>query len=95
MYPYLTDEDIQFLEEDARQYFTEANKKLGLGFYNKPKIVVKTKIAIATTVSKTSIDQQKKEIVCLNYLRSRMRNADPKLKEDFRNKIEGVKFEDE
>jgi hypothetical protein len=49
-------------------------------------------IVIATAVKKTRIQEEKEEASCLEFLRSKMRNADPKLKESFRNRFEGVEF---
>jgi hypothetical protein len=49
-------------------------------------------IAVAVAVEKTKVQEQKGEAECLEYLRSKMRRADPILKKKFQEKIEGVEF---
>jgi hypothetical protein len=68
--------------EDVRHRKYRANRKLR--FRIKP--------VFAVAVSKSRIQEQKEGAACLEFLRSKMRAADPILKESFRNKIEGVEF---
>ena len=49
-------------------------------------------IATAVAVKKTKIQEQKEEAACLEFLRSKMRRADPILKKKFQEEIEGVEF---
>jgi hypothetical protein len=49
-------------------------------------------IAVAVAVKKTKIQEQKEEAEYLEFLRSKMRAANPVLKERFRNMVEGVEF---
>jgi len=95
MDPYLTEEEIQFLEEDARQWFIKADKKHRLGFFNKPKTKPKILTSVAVAVNKTSIQQSKNELETLNWLRGKMRAADPVLLKNFMDKVEGVELQNE
>jgi hypothetical protein len=104
----LTKGDYEFLLGDIEQAIEDANRKYGYGdagyidndgnFYpfpdnDKPRrIKVKPVIATAVAVKKSKIQKQKEEAACLEFLRSKMRAADPILKESFKNKIEGVEF---
>ncbi len=79
--PLLTEEEIQFLEEDRQRVIDKANTVY--------KVKVETK---AKTVSKSKIEQSKDREICFAYLRSKLEAADPVAKESFANKVEGVEF---
>jgi hypothetical protein len=69
--------------EDIRYRKYRANRKLRF----------RVKPVFAVAVSKSKVQEEKEEeVACLEFLRSKMRAADPVLKESFRNKIEGVEF---
>jgi hypothetical protein len=92
LYPYLTEEEIQFLEKERQQIIDKMNNSNSYCNSNKSKFRYKSKPVIAVAVKKTSIQVEKDRIACLNFLRQRMRDADPILRKSFMDKVEGVEF---
>ena len=107
---FLEEDDYEFLLGDIAQAIEDANRKYGFGEdgyidhngdfcpfddNDKPRFEFKFKPVIATAVKKTKIQEQDEEVECLNFLRSKMRAADPSKKKRFADMVEGVKFEDE
>ena len=105
-YQFLLDDIAQAIEDGNRMYgngepgyihndgnyhpFVEDNRYRKYRVNRKLRFRVKPVFAVA--VGKSRIQKQKEESACLEFLRSKMRAADPVLKESFRNKIEGVEF---
>jgi hypothetical protein len=60
--------------------------------YRAKRFRTKPIIAVAVAVKKTKIQEQKEHDACLEFLRSKMRAADPAKKKRFADMVEGVEF---
>lgn len=80
--PYLTEEEIQFLEEDRQRVINETNKKLAFHSTN-----VKAK-----AVKKSKVQESKDREAFLSFIRKKFQAADPIAKENFSQKVEGVDY---
>jgi hypothetical protein len=104
-YQFFLEDIAQAIEDGNRMYgygepgyidkqgnyhaFVEHNRRRK---YAANRFRTKPKIAVAVVVKKTKIQEQKEEAEYLEFLRSKMRAANPVLKERFRNMVEGVEF---
>jgi hypothetical protein len=104
-YQFLLDDIAQGIEDGNRMYgygepryidndgnyhpFLEDNRHRK---HRANRFRTKPKIAVAVAVRKTKVQNQNEEAECLEFLRSKMRAANPVLKERFRDMIEGVEF---
>ena len=73
-YPYLTEEEIQFLEEDRQRVIDETNAAFHT---TKTKIKIKTG-AVARAVKKSKIQEIKDRDLFLSFIHRRLAAADPK-----------------